>query len=414
MKPIGFILLLSLPQWTHAQLNVTFESLKPVLQKQNARLDNARLVSQASDSRAQGHLVRTFFPELQLYAAEENFKIGSQPDKTQPQAGLLLQMNLFNGGRDSLEAEIRATTSSMRKFQLKRVESEELQKARQIYWELLYTQEQIELLLNTSKMNLQNLNAAERRIRNGVATESDRMEFEMKTVDLKRELEEARLKLKSQKSELAILLGTDDEEIIFGDRLLHDRDFEKLLQHKSEDHDFLYREAELGSEHSRLLARSQQRIWWPRLEAYAAYNQYSEREKEHPDSKDRTETVLGLKLSISLAAGLQSQKESQALALESEGNLKLAKLHRREVDVHLTNEINELRFLHDQVHDSEENIKRAEKYYKLTQSEYVRGVKNSPDVLGASEKLFEMRRKRLEIIRDFQISKAHALSKMGL
>ena len=39
-------------------------------------------------------------------------------------------------------------------------------------------------------------------------------------------------------------------------------------------------------------------------------------------------------------------------------------------------------------HNAEENIKRAERYYRLTQSEYNRGVKNSPDVLGASQRLF--------------------------
>jgi hypothetical protein len=40
-------------------------------------------------------------------------------------------------------------------------------------------------------------------------------------------------------------------------------------------------------------------------------------------------------------------------------------------------------------------------------------VKNSPDVLGAADKLFDMQHKRLEIIRDFQVAKGHVLAKIG-
>ena len=86
---------------------------------------------------------------------------------------------------------------------------------------------------------------------------------------------------------------------------------------------------------------------------------------------------------------------------------------KREIEAHLETEMAGVSFLHDQVHAAEENIARATKYHDLTKSEYARGVKNSPDMLGAAEKLFEMRHKRLEIIRDYQIAKGHILSKTG-
>ncbi|OYZ13487.1 MAG: hypothetical protein B7Y39_17580, partial [Bdellovibrio sp. 28-41-41] len=80
---------------------------------------------------------------------------------------------------------------------------------------------------------------------------------------------------------------------------------------------------------------------------------------------------------------------------------------------HIENEVAELKLLHSQVHDAEENIVRAEKYYKLTQSEYARGVKNSPDMLSASEKIFEVKNKRLEILKDFNLKQAHVLAKIN-
>lgn len=102
-----------------------------------------------------------------------------------------------------------------------------------------------------------------------------------------------------------------------------------------------------------------------------------------------------------------------ALNKEAAADFERAEFKRREIEAHMENEVSELRFLHDQVHDAEDNIARAERYYKMTQSEYARGVKNSPDVLGASEKLFESRSKRIELIREFQVAKAHVLAKLG-
>ena len=99
-------------------------------------------------------------------------------------------------------------------------------------------------------------------------------------------------------------------------------------------------------------------------------------------------------------------KEAGAAQVQTE-------LAKREIEAHLETEMAGVSFLHDQFHAAEENITRATKYHELTKSEYARGVKNSPDMLGAAEKLFEMRHKRLEIIRDYQIAKGHILSKTG-
>ena len=75
--------------------------------------------------------------------------------------------------------------------------------------------------------------------------------------------------------------------------------------------------------------------------------------------------------------------------------------------------MNELTFLHSQVHAAEENVKRATRYYALTQNEYSCGVKNSPDVVGASDRLLENQLMELRLLRDFQISRSHVLSKLG-
>ena len=45
----------------------------------------------------------------------------------------------------------------------------------------------------------------------------------------------------------------------------------------------------------------------------------------------------------------------------------------------------------------------AEKYYDLTLAEYKRGVKNSPDIVGATERYFDSKKKKIEIQKELEL-----------
>ncbi|MEQ1722047.1 MAG: efflux RND transporter permease subunit [Pseudobdellovibrio sp.] len=213
---------------------------------------------------------------------------------------------------------------------------------------------------------------------------------------------------------IAVLLGFENyKELTFSEKLEHEHDYEMALAHNKKDHEFLYKETEIQSAVSVLSASSLNRNWVPKLDAFASYNQFNEREKDFANAEDRTESRVGVRVSLSLGEAFESYKEAASLKKEALSAQKISELKKKEIDIHVSNEMAELELLHSLVHTAEENILRAEKYYKLTLSEYARGVKNSPDVLGASEKLFEIKKKRIEIVRDFQIAKAHILSKIG-
>lgn len=399
-----------------ASVEISFENLKPLLDSRSSRLKAAELEREASQERT-GSLGRSFLPKIELHAAQESFKSSVEPWKAEPSFGAEINLNLFNGGRDRLENRIRDFHVERKTVQLQQVIADELQTLRKLYWETVYTLDKIDQVEAAIKVNGVNMSAAVKRIRSGVATDSDRMEFEMNAVDLDRELAEAKLRLANQTREFAILLNFSlKDKLTFPRRLEHSHDFEAALKHEARDHDFLYKDDELKSQEGELAAEKQRRSWWPEVDAFAAYNDYSQRiESAGPDtSNDATnEAVIGLRMKMGFGAIFDGTREAAALAKEASADKKRADLKRRQAEAHMENELAELRLLHDQIHSAEENIARAERYYKLTQSEYSRGVKNSPDVLGASEKLFENRLKRLEIIKDFQIAKSHVLAKIG-
>lgn len=399
-----------------APVEVKFDQLKSLLESRNVRVQAAQLELTAAKDR-EGSLVRSFFPEVELYGAQQTFKTGINPQKTQPSYGAEVKLNLFRGGKDQLQSEIHNLQTDRKTVQLKQVVNEELQKVREIYWEIVFSQEQMGLIEAALKMNTQNLASAERRIKGGVATESDRVEFEMKAVDLKRELSSAQVKLANLKREMAVHLKFKlDSEFTFPKTLEHSHDYEVMLQHQESDHDFLFMDDLLKGRQSELTAKSKGRDYWPQVEAFAAYNKFAEQGEFDPPRvalEDRNSTIFGVRVRLGLDNVFESSVEAQALAKEAQANLKVAEIKKDEAEAVILNEMSALRLLHDLVHDAEENIRRAEKYYQLTRSEYSRGVKNSPDILGASERLFENRLKRLQIIKDFQIAKSHILTKIG-
>jgi outer membrane protein len=412
---MGILLLAACPAFG-APIEISFENLKLLLDSRSSRLQAAELEREAAKERT-GSLARSFLPKAEIHAAQESFKSSVEPWKAQPSFGAEIGFNIYNGGRDQLENKIRDFHVERKSVHVQQVIADELQALRNLYWETVYNLDKIDQIEAAIKVNVANMSAAVKRIRSGVATESDRVEFEMNAVDLDRELAESKLKLANQSREFAILLNFNlRDKLSFPRRLEHSHDFEAALKHEARDHEFLYKDDELKGQEGELAAEKQRRSWWPEVDAFAAYNDYSQRiESAGPDvSNDATnEAVIGIRMKMGFGAIFDGTREAAALAKEASADKKRADLKRRQAEAHMESELGELRLLHDQIHSAEENIARAERYYKLTQSEYSRGVKNSPDVLGASEKLYENRLKRLDIIKDFQIAKSHVLAKIG-
>lgn len=396
-------------------VELKFENLRTFLEEKSSRVRAAKFEHEAAQSRT-GSLGRSFLPKLEVHAAHETFKFERSDWQTEPMFGAELRSNLYKGGQDQIDSEIRDLEAERRAVIRNKVLSEELQSVRQKFWEIVSSNERIELLDSMLKINSENLIQAQRRIRGGVATETDRVEFEMKAVDLKRDLAEAKILREKWLRQLAVELGFDSKtELRFPEKLQHTHDFEELLKHSSKDHEFLYRDELISGKQAELAASKSTRNWLPQVEAFAGFNRFNEREEiDSPDGLGRKEeTVVGIRVRVNTDELMNLRREAIALKKEAAAQMERVEFQKRLVEAHVDSELAELRFLHDQVHDAEANIVRAERYYKMTQSEYVRGVKNSPDVLGASEKLFDSRMKRIELIREFQIAKSHVLAKLG-
>lgn len=394
-----------------AEVAVDSANLRALVEAGNATVQAKRLDADAGEAR-RGSLGRSFLPQITAGAGGEHFRKGRDELRTQPEYGVEARVNLWNGGRDALTAEIRDLAAEGEKAALRRVTAEKLSDAYTLYWRALYLRDWVDTLKKARALNDDSLRAADRRIRSGVATRIDRLEFEMQAADLGRGLRAAELAYEIARDELALLLGVK-EPLALREKFEHGHDYEKDLTHAEGAMDYWTADARIAADRLAAESRRDARGFWPRVEAVAGYWQLTQLEEDPPDAADRTEAYVGLKLRLDLSAGFEEQREARAKRLEAEGLKLRSERDRRAMALHMRTELRELKRLHDQVHDFEENIGRAETYHRMTLSEYGRGVKNSPDVLGANLKLLEARQKRLESIRDFQIAKSHLKAKLG-
>lgn len=405
-----------------AKFEVTTSNIKDLVIGGNPSIAAAALDAEAAAART-GQLARSFVPSLELRAEQESVQgeaggnaAGGNDGASVTAYGAELTVNLFNGGRDRFDEETRKLASARKEFEFRRITAGEIEKGRNALLRIIYLQEKIALLETTIATNSQNLAATQKRIRSGVTPQSDRFDFEMKDVDLRRDLAAVRLDLATERRAIVLLTGLQGKamSLSFPERLQHDYDSHSAPVIGKQDHEFLVKEYELQARELEYAGKKSARKGWPRLDLFAGYTRYSGGHEqpslavEHPAGSS-----FGARLSMDIGAGLEGRYEAAALIKEAGAAQVQTELAKREIEAHLETEMAGVSFLHDQVHAAEENIARATKYHDLTKSEYARGVKNSPDMLGAAEKLFEMRHKRLEIIRDYQIAKGHILSKTG-
>jgi outer membrane protein len=385
--------------------------IKNLVETRNDRVASKVHQTQAMEKR-QGFLKRSFLPSLKLYGAQERFQLGDSYRRTQPTYGAEMSVNIFNGTKDSLTDKVVDKKKERANADKRVVLYEEIIKAKEIYWNLVYLSSALSVMEEIQKLNLSNIKSAKNRIKAGVTTAADRYEFEMKDTEIQRNIEQIRMQQKILERELLVLLGYEEnKKITLQDKMEHAEKMEVIGDHSEIQHQFLAKPSILQAEENELSAKMQSRSWWPRVDAYLAQNMYNVRNGNNFNDQEGKETVVGVRLTMNLFDFTSGNKEASALKAEAQGSKSEASYLLKKIENEAHSEIVSIQFLHQQIHAAEENIQRAQGYLKLTLSEYSRGVKNSPDVIGSLDKVFETKTKYYEILRDFYITRDHLRSK---
>ncbi|WII73302.1 TolC family protein [Bdellovibrio sp. 22V] len=383
-----------------ANESVSFEQIAERVRSKNPLVESLEGKKNAKKSR-EGHLGRSFIPDINAEYAQETFKVGNEEQKTQPHWRAEATLNLFRGGADSQEEASRELETKAAEYETKLSLQEEIQKAYDLYWNLLFQQERLKILNDDLKLTQQNLQEASRRVSAGVATATDRLEFEMRISVIKQEISLTEKDIRQNSKSLALSLGAKSPVIAQGS-LHHFHEWEQNLKPISSER--LPEVNLLNTEKEVLKSKKSQykSDYFPAIDAYAGLAENNQRdERDFADASDRRETYMGLRASWSLGKTVSSFVERSSLQKELASKELALNYARQKTELDQTNKIDELRTLHSFVHDTEENIKSASRYLDATRKEYARGVKNSPDMLEATEKYINAKLRLSEIVRDF-------------
>ncbi len=117
------------------------------------------------------------------------------------------------------------------------------------------------------------------------------------------------------------------------------------------------------------------------------------------------ESRYAIQLTIPLFSGFDTYYKTKAasLSVQSSEKLKMQKANEVSSDFKiLKTKVSELNALFQ---INEKKIINSQKYFDLTLAEYRRGIKNSPDIVSATERLFSAKKKKYEILKDLEIAK---------
>ncbi len=390
-------------------VELRYVDLEKHLSEKNGHVASAHLHADAAEAET-GHLFRSYLPKITGSAGYEAFKTGFYAYDAQPFGVLEASLNLFQGGRDYVEHRLQSERRDLSSSEMRQKLRDELLKARRDFWALRFADEVLVSLRESLAQNDKYFQAASRRVSAGMGAETDRYEFEINRTELEQDIALTSLQRQNSERRLASTLGLDEAVTLELIEEPHQHDDANVPANLSRADQLEFEQAQINGNIAEL-QRNLGRLWWaPSLDVYASHGLYTFREKEYFLRDERFETVLGVKLTISLFDGWSGPSRSAAENLRAQAYREGARQTFREAHTDFENARAQLKLTHDLVHGTEKNLEQAQKYLRGTLSEYQRGVKNSPDVLSASQRILNFRRRLAELKRDYQIAKAELLA----
>ncbi|MCM2278977.1 MAG: TolC family protein [Oligoflexia bacterium] len=412
----GLILLWIAPGAAAAMPRVEYHLLPELLKERSPSVRAGQLAVEAASART-GSLRESFLPQVAAQAGIEAFRTGSFDAETQPFGAIEASLNLYRGGRDSLEEQKRVAEAALSRAASDKQFRQELLLTRGLFWDLAFERELAIALEKSLGLVASGKAAAERRAARGLTTRTDGDFFTLYSRQLRERLEGARREEALALVRLRARLSLDASVAVEtpAELLEHAHD-EKLFSESLANSVIGNPEARGAAEEARsfeLAGRQLSRWWTPSVEVYGAYSLYTLRERAFPVLQDRVDVAGGLRLRLNLFDGLQSAREARSLNLRALALEKEVSARQQAISSEAEATQGQLRRLHELIHGSEETLALGERLLSQTIAEYDRGVRGSQDVLSGIERLVSLRELNLTRLRDYQKVKAKLLSLLG-
>jgi outer membrane protein TolC len=356
-----------------------------------------------------GRLTRSFLPKISLNYGQERFTTGPYNGLTQPYGGIQAEVNLFNSGKDQLENAKREKEAQVALIDSQITKAHILAELRKALSHYAYLTELKSILKQALEQNENNLTGAQKRIQAGLATNTDSLDFQQQKIQLNQESSTLDYEIGVTQRLINILIGVNpgqETKIVFtNDHPDHSDESKIRFDGKS----LLVQKVEINKDVAHIEAKQAKRWWTPSIDVYTYAMRFTEKEREYSPASERNDVTFGFNLTFPLFDGGEGHRFAQASKAIVEAQK--AELRLKELELEKTNQdsVKKLELAHHLIHGAEENTQVMSEYRKGILREYGKGIKNSPDVLQASQRWIEAQIRYAEVKKNYQFARADAL-----
>ena len=399
MRSISLIGLLLFPLSANAY---ELSQLESIAREKSFELKEVKDAAEAARYRAYAR--GSFSPELGL---EGNWRYDDEKEKTRDLSYYAYgKWNAFRGFQDYQSWKASKELQNIAETKAERAETRIKMKLRKAYLDVFYLQSLLGLSNEHFKLTETQIQMAKKKISGGLATEADLYDFNIHQTTLKSD--EALLQTdfaeKWQALEKMIGVTLDRKEKLQDPGILPVADLseDEWIARGEKTHDLVL-DAK-ASEQSMFLNRAHALgDLMPSADLALQYGKLFD--TDFRESKRDSWMVVGT-VSLPIFDGFKRIHEARSKNYE----LDRAKVQTSQALFEAQNSIRlllqKIKSLSSRLLLEQERLKQSEKYYEITLSEYRRGVKNSPDLASASDRLFESQNKILELRKNLETAKA--------
>lgn len=386
---------LSASPFVGAQTRADFESR---LISSNQELKSLQLEIAAQDSLRKS-TYSPFLPSLNAVGGLARLKTDEDNDKGQ--VGYLQgSANLFSGFKDRANFENKKQT-----LELARINYEiQLNKTKEELTEILTAMigiHQLEKILNEEfKITQTQRQMAARKVSAGLTSQVDNYEFELRESEIEiqrrqisREHDTIHQKLNALYNQEILDKELDALSFATTGMIAKDVNFSVYENHP------LVRRAKLEEQIADSEKTSITSEFLPKIDLNYSFGRLTPTE----DKVKYNESEVALLITIPLFSGFETYHKRKSSA----ANLAAKEHAKNQVMLNIKSQFEQMKSRAKELVELyqivDKKILSAEKYYNLTLAEYKRGVKNSPDLVGATERYFDSKKKKIEIQKELEL-----------
>lgn len=372
----------------------------PELQSVQMRLKSAQTLK--------GKLTSSFLPSLSLSYGRERFTTGPFHRVNQPYGGIEAELNLFNSGKDSLESSLIDNQAELAQIESLLLRFHLIAELKKSLSHFAYLSEVKTITTKALSLNEMNLSRAQKRIDAGLSTKTDLLDFKQQKVQFTQELATLDYEIGVTQRLINTLLGFDPLQELKIDYTNAHPDHSEESKINLKGSSLILKKAQLQLDSVNLELTRDSRWWAPKLDLYAYALRFTQKEREYDLSGQRNDVTFGFRFSFPVfdgGEGFTGARATKALveAKRNEFRSQDLGLQRQTLDA-----LKKLELAHELIHGAEENVKIMSEYRQGVLNEYSKGIKNSPDVLQASQRWIEANIRNAEVKKNYQFARVEA------